>query len=212
MQVHAPLRDKSTDRVILLFVCTSDACCGAPHAFSAIRCQKQIKTHGADSGPSAVVSNTPQQDFYGGSTDSIDASSSSMARPAQGLDFSDLLADMDKLAVSNASPLPPAAVQEPAIQRHSKMPAAVPQPAIICPAIAPVLPEFWIGFRRVDESHASASSDDAHIQRLLQEYQNDAAAAELPASIYGNGEHYEKTDPHTKFLERLSRHPTQCVR
>lgn len=210
MQVHAPLQIKSApERILLVFVCTSEACSGSPHAFVAIRCQKAP----------AAEHHEPQQQADGGharwGTVTWGATGAASAQPAQDavLDFGDLLADMDKLALRSAPVAQPAAAAPQPPAELGGPPSAPAQDSIICENSAVVLPEFWIGFRRVDAAQAAGRSEEAHVRQLLQEYQLSAAStADSSCATAAAGEHYEKTDPHTKFLEKLARHPHQCVR
>eukprot|EP00892_Ulva_mutabilis_P006564 jgi/Ulvmu1/427/UM001_0434.1 len=213
-QTHAPLPGKSPDRVLLVLACVSNACSGAPHAFAAVRCQRNVSSTTApvqqpeDPGVSEWATVTWGSSSHGGITDASTAPPPSKSE----LDFGDLLAGLDKLAVSNVATQEPASMGMPGVAQQVEPPVAALENEVICAVTGPVLPEFWIGFRRVNSSQSWACSDDSHIQQLLQDYQQNAAASERAGSTTANGEQYEKTDAHTKFLEKLSLHPSQCIR
>lgn len=210
MQIHAPLPAKEfPERILLIFVCTTDACSGAPHAFVAIRCQRKPAAN--QSTPQLQHAHSPAE--WGTVTWGATANGSASQPQGLGLDFGDLMAEMDQLVLSggNSKATVPSEPSAPTQQAAAQKPRT--HDVIIVQSTAAVLPEFWIGFRRAGNREGNGGSDEAHIQQLLQQYQRDAATtAEASSSGSAAGEEYEKSDPHTKFLEKLAQHPSQCVR
>ena len=210
----------------MLFVCVNASCCTTASAFTAVRCQLQTQSE-PERPPSAAPA--PASHSFGDVTwgasataaDSKGGSSSTgaqtRAQPGAASDFSDLLSQMDELAVQ------PTAAPTPSRVPASSSRASAPASAICLRrdgrllSLGPVLPGFEIDFEPARTKHATCL-DDRHIQRLLEEYQKQAGAeteSEYDTESCGGstvGEVYEETDAMTQFVEDLSEARYQCSR
>ena len=225
-QVHSPLPGSVKDRVLMLFVCVNASCCTAAGAFTAVRCQlrTQSEPERPPSAPQAHAAHSFGDVTWGESATAPDSKTGSSstgaqagAQPGAANDFSDLLSQMDELAVQPTAA--PDASRVPASSSRASAPASA-----IClrrdgrlHSLGPELPGFEIDFEPARTKHPTAL-DDKHIQRLLEEYQQRAGnetESEYDTESCGGstiGEAYEETDAMTQFVEDLAESRYQCSR
>jgi hypothetical protein len=212
LQVHAPLPEAVINRVLMLFVCVNDSCCTGKNAFTAWRCQ--LRQESQPEQPRSVQETPVPHNFgtvtWGAASPAAEASKSSGAQVAQS-DFSDLLSQMDDLAVQPEPATGPS--RTPAgPRRDSAGQCGRPRRDGCLRALGPELPGFKVEFENMSMVRKAAGLDDRHIQMLLHQYEQEMEAALSEDDVSVGAESYEETDAMTQFVEDLSEVPSQCSR
>lgn len=215
LQVYAPLPGNVTDRVLLLFVCVNDSCCTTTSAFTALRCQLQPQSQPErpPSAPEARVSHSFGTVTWGEpATGAESRDSTGAAQAGAASDFSDLLSQMDELAVQPVAPSCPSHAPANTSRDSAAASATCSRLDGCLHSFGPELPGFMVNFEAVSTTHV-ASLEEKHIQMLLNEYQQETGADVSEDGAGSSGQElYEETDAMTQFVEDLSEVPYQCSR
>lgn len=206
-QVHAPLPGKITDRVLMLFVCVSPTCCTTESAFTALRCQlqPQSETVRLSNAQEANASHSFGAVKWG---EPATAESRNSTEDQAAPDFSDLLSQLDDLAVL---PSCPARAPADTIRDNAMASVARTRQDGSLRSFGPELPGFIVNFGAAGATLAPGL-DDEHIQRLLDEYHVEKGSTISEALKRPGAELYEETDAMTQFVEDFSEAPSQCSR